>query len=165
MVAGLGRADPDLSKGHILLQRRWPRLDERLRNAGIVCQIIEVYRPDARQQWLYGQGRTPDQLEARGIDPRYARPGDIVTNAWSALTSAHGWTEAGVPAAAALDIDPVGIDGRPWTPDDPWDEFVSEVARCAAQSGLVHFKSQGIVKDRPHLQAVEWSDRLHRMTV
>jgi len=163
-VAGLGHADADLTKGHGLLQLRWPKLDARLRKVGLECRIIEVYRPDARQQWLFGQGRTATELEAKGIDPRYARAGAIVTNAWSALTSAHGWTEGGKPAAAALDVDPVGVDGRPWTPDDPWDEMVSEVASCAAQSGLVHFMTQGKVRDKPHLQLVEWSDRLHSMT-
>lgn len=163
-VAGLGRADPDLSKGHGLLKLRWPKLDARLRKAGLECQVIEVYRPDARQQWLFGQGRTGEQLEARGIDPRFARPGAIVTDAWSALTSAHGWTEGGNPAAAAMDIDPVGLDGRPWTADDQWDPMVSLVASCAALSGLVHFMTRGKVTDRPHLQLVEWSDRLHTMT-
>lgn len=165
-VAGLGRADPDLSKGHLLLQRRWPRLDERLRKAGLICQVIEVYRPDARQQWLFGQGRSPAELELKGIDPRYARPGGIVTNAWSALTSAHGWTEGGVAMAVAMDIDPVGIDGRPWTADDPWDEMVSEVARAAAVCGLVHFHAPGKAPtDKPHIQCVEYSDRLHRLMV
>src|SRR4029077_5725142 len=119
-----------------------------------------------RQQWLYGQGRSPVELELKAIDPRFARPGKIVTNAWSAKTSAHGWTEGGVPMSCALDVAPTGEDGRPWTADDPWDEFVSLVARLGAQVGLVHFHAVGkAVWDRPHLQLAEWDDRAHTLTI
>ena len=159
----LDRPDRDLLKGHLLLQERWPKLLRRLTQDGFAMMLIEVYRPDTRQQWLYAQGRTPEACAIKGIPTQWARPGSIVTNAWSAKTSAHGWTSEGEPAAAALDVVPVGADGKPWTIDDPWDAFVSAIARYGAEVGLVHFTSRGKVTDRPHLQLREYSDLTHRL--
>lgn len=163
-------ADPDLSKGHPLLQERWPLLKARLERDGFRMIEIEVYRPELRQQWLYGAGRTVGQLQAKGISFAFARPkADRVTNAWSATVSAHGVVVRGpggvwIPAAAALDVDPVGEDGRPWTADDPWDAWLAALAGYGPSVGLVHFKSQGKVSDRPHLQLFpEWSDQDHRL--
>ena len=163
---GITIPDRDLKKGHPMLQERWPVLEAFLRDEhGLKCRVIEVYRPELRQQWLYGAGRTQGQLLGLGIRGEFARPTEPkVTNARSARQSAHGWTEAGVPAAAALDVAPVGADNRPWTKDDPWDEFVRLIALHGPGIGLVHFHSPGkAVWDRPHLQLVEWSDRTHRV--
>lgn len=164
------RADPDLTKGHPLLQERWARLELRLRSHyGWRMVVIEVYRPELRQQWLFGQGRTVGQLKPHGISYAFSRPRlPIVTNAWSAQVSAHGCTrKAGglvVPASAALDVDPVGDDGKPWTADDPWDPFVVALAAEGPSFGLVHFKSRGKVTDRPHLQLwPEWHDLTHTL--
>jgi hypothetical protein len=159
------RPDRDLAKGHPLLQARWPVLLERLVAEGFPMMVNEVYRPELRQQWLYGAGRSAFQLAGQGISAAFARPAEPrVTNAWSAKLSAHGWTIANVPAAAALDVVPVGADGKPWSRDDPWDAFVALLARIGPSHGLVHFHSPGKgVWDRPHLQLVEWSDRDHRV--
>jgi hypothetical protein len=128
--------------------------------------VWEVYRSDERQAWLYGQGRTALDLEAVGLDPALARPGERVTNAWSAKLSAHGWTEAGLPAAAAFDLMPLGPDGQAWTADDPWDEFVRVVAEQAEKVGLRHFAKPGKPPwDRPHVQLSEWSDMEHRLVL
>lgn len=152
--------DRDIGKAHPLLASRWPALRARLSTAGIVTSVNEVWRSNERQQWLYGGGRTAAQLVARGVPTMYARPTDpLVTNAWSAATTAHGWTESGRPAACALDVVPLGRDGRPWTADDPWDEFVALVEDAVAQTGLRHFRDHGgCITDRPHLQLSEWSD-------
>lgn len=159
LVAQLDRPDRDMGKAHLLVQRRWPRLKHLLAEQGITTDINEVYRAELRQQWLYAQGRTIEQCQAKGIDGRFARDGKIVTNAWSAKKSAHGWTEGGVPASCALDVVPVGSDGKPWTADDRWDDFVSLVAVLGAQVGLVHFHAPGkAVTDRPHVQLSEWRD-------
>lgn len=160
------RADPDMGKGHPLLQDRWDRLNRRLRDRyGWKMQVIEVYRPELRQQWLYAQGRTVGQVKLHGINFAFARRGLIVTNAWSAKLSAHGCTQGVIPAAAALDVVPLGPDGKAWTGDDPWDPFVIALAAEGPGFGLVHFHGKNKqVTDRPHLQLwPEWSDVTHRL--
>lgn len=162
-------ADPDLGKAHPLLADRWGWLERRLKDRyGWTMLVIEVYRPELRQQWLYGQGRTVGQLQVYGISFAFAHPKmPIVTNAWSARVSAHGTTrtENGMvlPAAAGIDVVPVGMDRLPWTADDPWDPFVVALAAEGPAFGLVHFHNRRKqVTDRPHLQLYpEWNDRTH----
>lgn len=163
------RPDRDLAKGHPLLQERWSRLRAELEDRGFPMFVNEVYRPDLRQQWLFGAGRSAPELAARGINPAFSRPSELrVTNAWNCHTSAHGLAIDGRPAAAALDVVPVGSDGKPWSKDDPWDAFVAILAAIGPGFGLVHFHSRAKeVTDRPHLQLVEWSDldhTLHHLT-
>lgn len=159
--------DRDLTKAHPLLIQRWGLLGGILFAKVGKVAIWEVYRPDARQAWLYGQGRTPDDLRAVGLDPALSRHGEKVTNAWSAKLSAHGWTlDDGTPAAAALDCDPLGEDEKPWTADDPWDDLVRVVAEEAPKVGLRHFHKPGKAPtDKPHIQLSEWSDALHRLVL
>lgn len=150
------RAITDLKTGHPLLQERWPPLSDELETLlqGKI-RVVEVYRYDARQKWLYAQGRT--------------RKGNIVTNAKSCLTSAHGWTReirkgVHVPAAAALDVVPLGNDMLPWTKDDPWIEFVEMIKDLVPVYGLRHFAKPGKQPwDKPHLQLLEWSDIDHKL--
>lgn len=172
MIDDFSRADPDLEKAHPLLRERWRWFVVRLEKLGFKMQVIEVYRPELRQQWLYGQGRTVGQLQIHGISFAFARPKlKIITNAWSARVSAHGTTrtENGMvlPAAAALDVVPVGLDNRAWTADDPWDPFVVALAAEGPAFGLVHFHNRHKeVTDRPHLQLwPEWSDVTHQLTL
>lgn len=156
----------DLASTHILVRMRWPAIDAQLKlRFGWRMFVNETYRSDMRQLYLYGAGRTAEWLKARGLDPRYARPNaPKVTNAWSAKLSAHGWTEKGQPAAAAIDVVPTGPDGKPWTADDPWDAFVTAIAEIGPPCGLVHFHAPGkAVWDKPHLNLVEWSDVDHRL--
>lgn len=156
--------DRDLLKGHPNLRGRWHELNDILLQAGFSCIVNEVWRSEKRQQWLYGQGRTPEACAVANVPKEFSRSGLIVTNAWSAATSAHGHQIAGAPAACALDVVPLGMDAHPWTADDPWDEFVSAIARAGADVGLVHFHAPGKqVWDKPHLQLIEWSDRLHQL--
>lgn len=164
---------------HPLVVARWGILQPALERA-LRCRVraAEGYRPDERQQWLYAQGRTAAQLKAKGIDPLFARTGPIITNAWSAKTSAHGFTllppytgeqpTEELPAACALDLDVLGADGKPWTKDDPWDEFVvlTSDGGLLASIGLVHFHAVGkAVWDKPHIQLIEWSDVTHNLLV
>lgn len=163
---------------HPLLVQRWWQLFPMLTHL-LNCNVIvnEGYRPDLRQQWLYGQGRTAAQLKVKGIDPSFARPGLIVTNAWSAKTSPHGLTlpivgtgewPDGRPAACALDIIVLGQDGKPWTKDDPWDEFIKLTTDDGPLTnyGLVHFKGpRNIVTDGPHLQMIEYDNHTHNLLV
>lgn len=166
-MADLSKPDRDLMKAHPLLRERWARLGGILLAAGIKTMIWEVYRSDERQAWLYGQGRTADDLKAVGLDPALARAGDKVTNAYSSALSAHGWRMPdGSPASAAFDLVPLGDDEKPWTPDDPWDSFVATVAQHAKLTGLRHFAKPGKPPwDKPHVQLQEWDDKLHRLLV
>lgn len=167
------KADPDLKKGHPILQVRWASLHHHLQEKyGFVMRVVEVYRPDRRQQWLFGSGRSIAQLLDEGIPAEFARPNlPRITMAPRARLSAHGATQADgtgqmMPASAALDVVPVGEDGRPWTQDDPWDAFVVAIAAEGSSHGLVHFHQHGKqVTDRPHLQLwPEWSDQSHTLT-
>lgn len=155
---------------HPLIQAAWPGLHQALATQlGCAVLLNEGYRADQRQRWLYAQGRTPEQCAARGIPTGWARSGPIVTNAWSARTSAHGhvlpatadWPD-GVPASAAIDLLVLGADGKAWTADDPWDQFVAltvDNAPLVQQYGLKHFHRPGVaVWDKPHLQLVGWDD-------
>lgn len=159
-------ADPDLAQGHSLLRQRAPVWERAAAAVGFPVQRIEVYRPDARQAWLYGQGRVAAELVARGLDPALAQPLlPQVTNAWSARTSAHGFTlPDGTPAAAAADYAVLGPDGLPWTADDPWAPFISWCLAHEQLYGLRHFgPPQRPPPDRPHLQLVEYSDVTHQL--
>ncbi len=159
----------DRATGHPELVRRVSYFELRLAKRGMRFREIEWYRYDARQAFLFGQGRDIATLLAHGLDPKLAQPQlPIVTDAWSAAVGAHGWTrqdETGtwIPAAAALDIVPVGADGNPWTKDDPWDDFLACCAEEATPAGLVHFRRHGLITDRPHLQLIEWNDALQRL--
>lgn len=159
------KPNTDLALAHPLLRIRWQTLAKELAAAGLRTIIVECFRSDERQAWLYGQGRTPAELEAVGVDPLFARAGDRVTNAYSAALSAHGWRDDwGQPASCALDLVPVGKDGKPWTADDPWGAFVEAVAN--SKSGLRHFSKQGKPPwDKPHVQLREWNDAQHRLVI
>lgn len=158
------RPNRDWAFAHPGLHPRWLALGKWLAVERLFCLEEEIYRPDARQGYLWAQGRLPADCEAKGLNPGWARPGPIVTNAWSSKLSAHGFLLAGNPAAAAIDVVPTGPDLRPWTADDPWDEFVSAVAHYGAKVGLIQFHAPGKqVWDKPHLQMAEWSDRTHTL--
>lgn len=158
----------DRATGHPDLVTRLADLESRMKAKKMPYLEIEFFRYSARQGWLYGSGRGKAQMHAKGISEAYARPDEpIVTNAWSAENSAHGWVRQvedalWVPAAAAVDIVPVGPDDKPWTKDDPIAEFVAMVAECSAAVGLRHFRNAGgHVTDCDHIQLVEWRDDLH----
>jgi hypothetical protein len=162
--------DRNPARWHPLVRARWPALRERLAADGFGMFVNEGYRPELRQQWLWAQGRTAAECGTKGINPRFARPGPIVTNAWSARLSAHGVImldpatgNTVIPASAALDVVPVGDDGKPWSHDDPWDAWLAKLAEYGSGIGLVHFTSRGKISDMPHLQLIEWSDREHRL--
>lgn len=170
--ADLGRPLRDLRLAHALVQARWANLELVLIGAGYPTFVNEVWRPDARQQWLWAQGRTADQCRRYGVPAKFAREGDVVTNSWSAANSAHGWTQSvGVgtvaPAACAIDVVPLGADGKPWTKDDPWDAWLAFVDRPEVKAlGLVHFAKPGKKPwDVPHLQLAEWSDKTKRLLI
>lgn len=173
MTDDFSKADVDHAKGHPLLIERWTWLQKRLREKhGLVVLEVEIYRPELRQQWLYGSGRTVPQLQQHGISSAFAQPHlKIVTGAWSARVSAHGCTRLKdglvVPAAAAIDVCPVGDDGKKWTADDRWDAFLAALVIEGADIGLVHFhNAKKQITDRPHLQLYpEWSDATHTLTV
>lgn len=161
--------DRDLGKGHPLLRERLPAFLAEFARRGIELMIGEIARSDQRQGWLWCQGRPLVDVVARGFPKEWARRGGIVTNAWSAKLSAHGFTINGVPAACGTDLIPVGADRKPWTADDRWSDFVAlsdDMNDVGGQLGLIHFHAPGkAVWDRPHVQCIEWSDAKHGMVI
>lgn len=80
----LGRVAP-------ALQRVLPLVEEALQAAKIPFRRFETFRPNERQWYIFGQGRTADALRDAGVPERYARPGRIVTKARDASYSLHGY--------------------------------------------------------------------------
>jgi hypothetical protein len=166
----LGRPMRELALLHPLAQTRWEEMRPKLEAAlGCGMFVNETWRPNERQLWLYGAGRTVDQCRKMGVPSKYARPAEkIVTNSWNSTNSAHGWLlvdESGklTPAACALDVAPLGRDQKPWTKDDPWEQFYQSVTELSS-IGLVHFHKPGKRPwDMPHLQLTEWSDAKKRL--
>lgn len=172
MPQNLDLAMRDLRLAHPLVQTRWTRLKAELQKAGFVMFVNEVWRPDLRQQWLWAQGRSAADCSRQGIPVKFARPGAIVTNSTRASNSAHGWlVSTGVnrliPAACALDVVPLGADGKPWTKDDPWDSWYTFISQPEIKAlGLVHFSKPGKKPwDLPHLQLTEWSDKNKKLII
>jgi hypothetical protein len=160
----------DLATGHPFLQERVPKLRSLLEMRGYPTMVIEVYRYNIRQQYLFGGGRTGIDCIRRGVPSEFARPNDkVVTDAWLSLTSAHGYTISDstgriVPAAAAIDIVPVGADGKPFTADDQWADFLGKLEADANACGLRHFRNaHHEITDPPHLQLVEWDDAIRSL--
>jgi len=161
----------DLATAHPVLERRFGDWLLAMKKLGFETFLNEVYRYHVRQQWLWAQGRTAAQCVNAGIPSSWARPGPIVTNAMSCETSPHGWTRKDasgkfVPASAAVDVVPVGADGKPWTLDDPWDDWLNAALSIEAETGLRHFRSRGKkIWDKPHLQLTEWDDANHTLRI
>ncbi|HEY1750873.1 MAG TPA: M15 family metallopeptidase [Caulobacteraceae bacterium] len=95
------------------------------------AKVFEGFRTPARQAWLYAQGRT--------------RPGDIVTNAPTNLTSWHGY---------GLAVDVVAINGY-WTPfgkdakaNEKWFADVAAVFKATRCNWGGDWKRP----DTPHMQ-------------
>jgi hypothetical protein len=174
--------DADWYKAHPLLFEALPPALAACANEGVFFKEEEFYRPEIRQQWLYGQGRKASDCAAKGVPQDFARNGPIVTNAWSATTSAHGFRICSVdkthyvnglalcpvcqqpttPAACAVDLVPLGPDGKAWTPDDPWNVFIGKLEPIFNAHGLRHFHAPGKqVWDKPHVQLVQWDDAAH----
>ena len=160
----------DIKTAHKLVQERWAILEPCLHESGFNMLLNEVWRSDLRQQWLWAQGRTALECKRYGVPVKFAREGKVVTNSWSARNSAHGWMVSGgigklVPAACAIDVVPLGLDGKPWTKDDQWDSWYAFMSRPDIKAvGLVHFSKPGKKPwDLPHLQLVEWSDKVKKL--
>jgi hypothetical protein len=96
---------------------------------GLRVGLFESLRTNERQEWLWQQGRS--------------RPGSIVTNARTSLTSWHGYGLAG-------DLAFLSSRGEwfwPDTSDQRWEEVRAVLARFDLTTGL-SWKS----KDAPHAQ-------------
>lgn len=147
-MSDVATLDADLTKGHSLLRVRLPQLLVALEKQGVRLKILEVFRTDERQKWLYAQGRT--------------RPGVIITNASSALTSPHGHMENCSPASCAVDLLP--NEPNPWQDAVFWSNWIGPLEKVINQYGLRHFHAPGkAVWDQPHLQLIEWSDSESRL--
>lgn len=99
-----------------------------VQHAGLRVGVFETFRTEARQRWLYDQGRV--------------RPGEIVTNANSALATWHGYALA---ADLAFTEDRIHWD---WPSEK---KVWLEIADLLEPYGLVTGASWKL-KDYPHVQ-------------
>ena len=99
---------------------------------GLPVKINEGFRSQARQAWLYAEGRT--------------RPGGIVTNAPSALTSWHGYGLAIDFIHATLAFEPFGHDEAR---NAAWFHEVAAVFKA-------HGLSAGCDWHHPDLPHIQW---------
>lgn len=167
--------DADPAKWHSVMQQRVPpMLNFLFARFGYKAKVFEGYRSEQRQQWLWAQGRSAEDCAAAGVPEEFARPGQIVTNASSAATSAHGYTvtapTSGVvtpgmaqefsvtPAALAVDVIP-DEEAHPFADEVFFDAFAGAMEQTVELFGLRHFyRKDGTCWDKPHVQAVEWDD-------
>ncbi len=102
---------------------------------GLPVKVNEAYRSQARQAWLYAQGRT--------------RPGDKVTNAPTALTSWHGYGLAVDVIHATKAYWPFGKGAANAANNAKWFWQVSDVFKRHGCNWGGDFKTR---PDAPHMQ-------------
>lgn len=88
--------------------------------------VLEGIRTEARQQELYGMGRTPAQLRAAGVPPRFANPKARAVT-WT-LNSAHRPKADGL--GRAVDLLPLPID---WNKKGPFQEVAKAMFQAAEE--------------------------------
>lgn len=97
-------------------------------------RVTSGLRTDAEQLALWSKGRNGD-------------PGQIVTNARTAESSAHG-------RGAAIDLVPLDEEGRPvWLDSDPRWQIIGTLAE---RMGLEWGGRWGKFRDMPHVQLKDW---------
>ena len=102
--------------------------------AGYPVKVQEGYRSQARQSWLYQQGRT--------------RPGDIVTRAPTSLTSWHGYGLAVDVVHQTLAYWPRGKGKAHARANEQWFESVAAIFKEHRCSWGGNWKKP----DTPHMQ-------------
>lgn len=112
--------------------------------------ISQAFRSAADQSALFGQGRTAQELIAKGIDPKYAKPGmRRVTNAPPGR-SLHESMLGGKPASRAFDIALLdGAGAAIWDSGLPEWSLLGAVGEGLGLTWGGRFKS---IKDLPHFE-------------
>lgn len=113
-------------------------LDE-VRACGVAPLVVETLRTKERQYWLYGQGRTALQLMKKGISPKYAHKGQIVTQT---LNSIH-------ISGCAVDVVPMRNGKAIWDANDKDTKKIVAIMGFYGFEAGANWKS---FKDSPHFQ-------------
>lgn len=116
-------ANRDYDRLHYDLRRRLGILEDVMRRVGHPVFLTEGWRSDARQDWLYAQGRDEE--------------GEVVTHA-RAGQSAHNY---GLAADYAFETQPIYDESHPW-------EYLGATARVLGLEWGGDWRSP----DRPHVQ-------------
>lgn len=112
---------------------------EDIKSQGVTPLVVETYRTQKRQYWLYGQGRTPEQLQKRYVPIEYSHPGAIVTQT---LTSIH-------MLRCAVDVVPMRNGKAIWNANDKDTKIIiATMVKYGFEAGA-NWKS---FKDSPHYQ-------------
>lgn len=112
---------------------------EEIKSQKVNPLVVETFRTEERQMWLYGQGRTAAQLKKKGVPAEYAHKGTIVTQT---LNSIH-------KTGCAVDIVPVRNGKAIWDSKDKDTKKIIDVMTKYGFEAGANWKS---FPDSPHFQ-------------
>lgn len=112
---------------------------ERIKACNITPLVVETYRTQERQYWLYGQGRNALQLMKKKVPIKYAHKGKIVTQT---INSIH-------TSGCAVDLIPVRNGFAIWDSNDVQTKKIIEIMEYFGFEAGANWKS---FPDSPHFQ-------------
>lgn len=106
---------------------------------GVTPLIVETIRTQERQYWLFGQGRTAEQLMKYHIPVKYAHKGNIVTQVTSSIHQLR----------CAVDVVPMRNGAAIWNAND---KDTKILVYTMTQYGFEAGANWKNFKDSPHFQ-------------
>ena len=106
---------------------------------GVTPLIVETVRTQERQYWLFGQGRTAEQLMKYHIPVKYAHKGNIVTQVTSSIHQLR----------CAVDVVPMRDNKAIWNAND---KDTKILVYTMTQFGFEAGANWKNFKDSPHFQ-------------
>ena len=106
---------------------------------GVTPLIVETVRTQERQYWLFGQGRTAEQLMKYHIPVKYAHKGNIVTQVTSSIHQLR----------CAVDVVPMRDNKAIWNAND---KDTKILVYTMTQYGFEAGANWKNFKDSPHFQ-------------
>lgn len=106
---------------------------------GVTPLIVETIRTQERQYWLFGQGRTAEQLMKYHIPVKYAHKGNIVTQVTSSIHQLR----------CAVDVVPMRNGAAIWNSND---KDTKILVYTMTQYGFEAGANWKNFKDSPHFQ-------------
>lgn len=110
-----------------------------MKNSNITPLIVETYRSQERQYWLYGQGRTAAELYKKHVPIKYAHKGQIVTQVTSSIHQLR----------CAVDVVPMRDSKAIWNAND---KDTKTLVWTMVQYGFEAGANWKNFKDSPHFQ-------------
>lgn len=112
---------------------------EEIKSCGITPLVVETYRTQERQYWLYGQGRNALQLIKKKVPIKYAHKGPIVTQT---INSIH-------TTGCAVDVIPMRNNKAIWDANDKDTKQIVAIMESYGFEAGANWKN---FKDSPHFQ-------------